>query len=332
MKRIFFLLMTVSVALGSLASSQRDSLPTPAPRWVDTEGRPLNAHGAGVLFHDGVWYLFGEVKKGPTRLVPGQPWEDYRVEAAGISCYSSRDLVHWKNEGIALTANMSDTSSDLHTSRVIERPKVVYNEANRQFVMWMHIDREDYSFARAGVAVSNRPEGPYHYIRSIRPDGEMSRDMTLFKDDDGKAYLVYTSEDNNTMHVSLLKDDYLSTAGKWKRILIEQRREAPAVFKHQGRYYLITSLCTGWDPNAADCAVADSILGDWHSLGNPCTGPGATTTFDAQSTYVLPLQPALGIYIFMADKWDKTDLEHSGYHWLPLKVQEGRVEILGQVD
>lgn len=299
------------------------------PQWQDTDGRPINAHGAGVLFHEGVWYLFGEIKKGPTRLVPGQSWEDYRVEAGGVSCYSSRDFVHWKNEGVALATNAGDTSSDLHVSRVVERPKVVYNAATRQFVMWMHIDSEDYGYARAGVAVSDRPEGPYRYIRSIRPDGEMSRDMTLYKDDDGRAYLVYTSENNNTMHVSLLKDDYLSPAGRWKQILIGRRREAPAVFKHQGRYYLITSLCSGWDPNAADYAVADSMLGDWHQQGNPCVGPDATTTFHSQSTYVLPIHPEQGSYLFMADRWNKTDLEHSGYCWLPLRVREGKVEITG---
>jgi hypothetical protein len=72
--------------------------------------------------------------------------------------------------------------------------------------MWMHIDKEDYSYARAGVAVS-KPAGPYEYLGSTRPNGQMSRDITLFKDDDGKAYLVYASEDNNTMQICLLTDD-----------------------------------------------------------------------------------------------------------------------------
>lgn len=296
-------------------------------QWLDTDGHHINAHGAGAMFHNGVYYLYGEIKKGPTHLVPGQDWEDYRVEAGGISCYSSTDLKHWKYEGIALASDKKDTSSDLHIGRVIERPKVIYNESTKQFVMWMHIDREDYSYARAGVAVSDKPQGPFHYIRSIRPDESMSRDMTLFKDDDGRAWLVYTSEGNNTMHVSLLSKDYLSPAGDWKRILIDQRREAPAVFKHAGKYYLITSLCTGWDPNPAAYAVADSMLGNWVQQGNPCQGPGAATTFNSQSTYVLPLQPEQGKFLFMADRWNKTDLEHSTYLWLPLTILNEKVAI-----
>src|SRR6186713_1582779 len=83
----------------------------------DTEGHFINAHGAGVLFHQGVYYLFGEIKKGRTILVPGQGWEDYRVPAGGVSCYSSRDLVHWKREGVALAPDTTDPSSELHVSK-----------------------------------------------------------------------------------------------------------------------------------------------------------------------------------------------------------------------
>jgi beta-galactosidase len=297
----------------------------PGGDWLDTDGRPINAHGAGILFRDGVYYLFGEIKKGQTRLVPGQDWEDYRVDAGGVSCYSSRDLIHWKNEGVALAPDMKDTASDLHIGRVIERPKVIYNEETKQYVLWMHIDRNDYSYARVGVAVSDRPQGPYRYLGSVRPNGQMSRDMTVFRDADGRAYLVYASENNNTMQVCLLSKDYLSPTSVCRRILIGQRREAPAVFTSGGKYYLITSLCSGWDPNPARVAVADSLLGDWEQQGNPCAGKDSATTFSSQSSFVLPLGGDR--FLFMADRWNKTDLERSGYLWLPLRVKEGRVEI-----
>ena len=132
--------------------------------WLDRDGHFINAHGAGVLYKDGVYYLYGEIKKGSTRQVPGQDWEDYRVEAGGVSCYSSRDGVHWKNEGVALASDVHDTASDLFAGRVLERPKVIYNARTGKYVMWMHIDRDDYSYARAGVAVSDRAKGPVYNI------------------------------------------------------------------------------------------------------------------------------------------------------------------------
>ena len=70
--------------------------------------------------------------------------------------------------------------------------------------MWLHLDNEDYSYARSGVAVSDKPTGPYQLVNSEKPNGNDARDMTIFQDDDGKAYHFYSSEGNATMHVTLL--------------------------------------------------------------------------------------------------------------------------------
>ncbi|MFI5151884.1 MAG: glycoside hydrolase family 43 protein [Chitinophagales bacterium] len=297
----------------------------PGDPWNDIANQPINAHGGGILKFKQAYYWFGEIKKGRTWRVPGiNTWEDYRVNAGGISCYSSTDLVHWKYLGVALAPEADDSNHDLHTSRVIERPKVIYNDRTHHFVMWMHIDKDDYSYAHAGVAVSDKPEGPYRYLGSMRPNGQASRDMTLFKDDDEKAYLVYSSEDNKTMQICLLTDDYLKPTSTYKRILIDANREAPALFKHLGKYFLISSLCSGWDPNKALYAEADHVLGDWKLADNPCRGPGSDKTYGAQSTYVLPISGKGNAFIFMADRWNKTDLENSRYVWLPLHFENGR--------
>lgn len=288
--------------------------------WKDVDGNVINAHGAGILYHDGIYYMFGEIKKGKTWLVPNQNWEDYRVPAGGVSCYSSKDLIHWKYEGVALSAVKGDPTNDLDTSKVIERPKVIYNTVSKKFVMWMHVDANDYSYSQAGVAVSDNPAGAYKYLGSVKPNGQMSRDITLYKDDDGKAYLIYASESNKTMHVCLLSDDYLSPTKTYTRITSASDREAPAVFKYDNKYYLITSDCTGWSPNPATYAVADSLLGDWKQMGNPCAGQGSENTFQSQSTYVLPLPGQPDTFIFMADRWNKLNLEDSRYVWLPLKM------------
>lgn len=56
--------------------------------------------------------------------------------------------------------------------------------------MWMHADSSNYGDAKVGVATSDTVCGKYNYIGSFRPLGFESRDMGLFKDDDGKAYLL----------------------------------------------------------------------------------------------------------------------------------------------
>jgi hypothetical protein len=187
--------------------------------------------------------------------------------------------------------------------------------------MWMHIDYSDYSLANAGVAVGDSPTGPFEYLGNERPNSAMSRDMTLYKDDDGKAYLFYSSENNATMYVSQLTGDYLSQSGTYRRNLINLSREAPAVFKYNGKYYMISSGCTGWDPNEAKYAVANSPLGPWTIMSNPCVGQDADRTFGGQSTYVLPIDEESGKFIFMADKWNSSSLISSTYIWLPLQFE-----------
>jgi beta-galactosidase len=318
----------------------------PGEIWPDTTGKPINAHGGGMLFHDGVYYWYGEFKEGRTWAPrANRSWGGTRVVAMGVSCYSSTNLHDWKFEGLPLPAVTKNRSHDLHSTKVIERPKVIYNHTTKKFVMWLHIDSEDYKAARTGVAVSDRPTGPFTYLGSFRPNagiwpenvtaadklpgktnalardfkgGQMARDMTVFVDDDGKAYQFYSSEENATMHVSLLSDDYLKHVGKYRRLFVGRSMEAPAVFKRNGKYYLIASGCTGWAPNAARSAAADSIWGPWTEFDNPCEGSEAETTFRSQSTYVLPVPGWNDTFIFMADRWNSTNLPDSRYIWLPL--------------
>ena len=79
---------------------------------------------------------------------------------------------------------------------------------------------------------------------------------------------------------------------------------------------MLSSGCTGWDPNIAEIAVADSIMGTWKTIRNPCTGPDADKTFYAQSTYVQPVVGKKNAYIAMFDRWKKKDLEDKfGIHF-----------------
>jgi hypothetical protein len=100
------------------------------------------------------------------------------------------------------------------------------------------------------------------------------------------------------------------------------------MFRSQNKYYLITSLCTGWDPNKALYATADSVLGEWTLHDDPCTGPDADSTYHAQSTFVITVEGKNNDFIFMADKWNKTDLQNSRYIWLPLHIKDGKPIIM----
>ena len=38
----------------------------PGEVWRDTDGNPIDAHGGGFLYHDGVYYWYGEIKNSRT--------------------------------------------------------------------------------------------------------------------------------------------------------------------------------------------------------------------------------------------------------------------------
>ena len=160
MKKIFFLFSILLTGLSAV--SQNNTLIKPGELWPDTEGNHINAHGGGILYYKGTYYWFGE-----NRL----PLSEKDRTNYGVGCNSSKDLLNWKNEGLALKV-INDTSSLLQPGCVIERPKVIFNKKNGRFVMWFHheLKGQGYKAAMTGVAVSDNITGPYKYLLSLRPN------------------------------------------------------------------------------------------------------------------------------------------------------------------
>lgn len=271
--------------------------------WNDTSSKRIEAHGGGFILVDGTWYWIGEDKS--------QNSGNFKA----VNCYSSTNLNDWKFERAIVTKS---TATELNTAdRIIERPKVVYNESTKQYVMWLHWEGASYAEAKAGVFASSTVCGAYTYKSAFRPNNNMSRDDTLFKDDDGKAYFLSAANENADLVLYELSADYLTVARQVTILWAGAKREAPAVFKSNGRYYLITSACTGWDSNQAQYATATSMTGPWSTR----TNIGNSTTYDTQSTFVIPIQGTkTTTYVYVGDRWQDPDLVGSKYIFLPLNV------------
>ncbi len=285
----------------------------PGKKWLDTSGVPINAHGGGLLLHDGAYYWYGEFK------IEGDAGNYAQV---GISCYSSTDLYNWKNEGIVLPVS-TEPGNQIEKGCILERPKVLFNKETNTFVMWMHheLKGHGYDAAQVAVAVADNPRGPFKFLRAFRPNGQMSRDMTLFVDEAGQAWQVRSSEGNATMHFAKLTADYLDCQPDFIRALDHTYAEAPALIFHDGWYHLIASHCTGWAPNAARHAVARSVAGPWKELKNPAVGPDNGITFNSQSTYLL--KPAgSNVVIYLGDRWEPKNPIDGTYIWLPLEIKD----------
>lgn len=309
-KEILLMLFAFSTIVCFSQQGAKDKF-LPGDTWMDQNGEVINAHGGGILYDQNKYYWFGE-KRG-------------QKASEGVNVYSSVDLYNWKFEGLALAPNYTDTTNDIAVGCLMERPKVIYNPATKKYVMWFHLELKGkgYSAARAAVAISDKVTGPYRFVHSFRPNGNMSRDMTLFVDKDGSAYHVYSSRENHDLRITKLTDDFLN-ATREDTLLFSNLREAPALFCYQDKYFLITSGCTGWAPNKASLHTASSLWGPWTAIpGNPMKGEGEDLTFGGQSTYIMPLAGKKDAFIFMADKWNSRNLKDSRYLWLPVQFHDG---------
>jgi ribosomal protein L24E len=304
----------------------------PGTEWLDNNGKPINAHGGGVIFHKGVYYWYGEHK------IEGK--SEATFADGGIHCYSSKDLINWKDRGIVLSVDYTNENSDIAYGCILERPKVVYNEKSKKFIAYfkLYIKGKAYSnmydISYVGVAVSDKPAGPFAYSHKFLGGGSLkgSGDFSMFKNTDGTVYHFAVRKPDKTFVMGKLQPDYLYAIPNSYQAPngVTKHTEAPAVINRKGKYYILGSGTSGWKPNAARSFVADSIEGTYTDLGNPAVGInphnalGPEKTFGGQISYIIPVQGKKDAYIVMIDIWEPENPIKGGYIWLPLTFKNDK--------
>ncbi|CAJ2502529.1 Uu.00g099230.m01.CDS01 [Anthostomella pinea] len=282
----------------------------PGATWTATNtGTHVQAHGAGIIQESSTYYLIGEDK------TDGSAFQN-------INCYSSTNLVEWTYVGALLSQTAS--VGDLGPDRVVERPKLIYNDDTGLYVMYMHIDDISYGEAKVGVATSSEVCGTYTYRGSFQPLGFQSRDLGLFRDEDGSGYLL-TEDRENGLRIDALSADYLNVTEPV--YLWSDSIEAPALFKRDGTYYMFGSHLTGWDPNDNVYSTATSLAGPWSAWAT--FADVGSDTYDSQTNYILPLGDGA---VYLGDRWVSTNLMRSTYVWLPLTIDGTSVSMANHVN
>jgi hypothetical protein len=266
---------------------------TPGQPIHDADGKPIKAYAGGISYFNGTYYWYGEFKNGELRT-------------SELPCYSSTDLLNWKYRGNMVP---SMREGELAAFTILERPHVIYNEKTKKYVMWMHLENDNYNRGLTGVLVADSPTGPFS-IDGIfhdrgpegrEPDNEDNRDQSIFKDDDGRAYHIFSSHKNHGLVISEMTSDYLRPKGS--SIDTGVVCEAPTVFKRNGVYFLLRSDCSGFGFNDNTYATAESMLGKWTDHGVFATGPNSQNTFSTQVTEVVKVRGKQDAYIFVGDRW-----------------------------
>ena len=337
----------------------------------DINGVNIQAHGGQIQKLGSKFYWIGEDKTNDYKPCPGihmysstdlYNWSDEGLVLKTMQSESDLSEEYFYNlYGDLPNETQYAIYEDLwqgdgNDGCVIERPKMLYNSKTKKYVIWFHADgttpstkgQSNYGKAKAGIAISDSPTGPFkllgtyllvvddNYSHSWDNVGGHVRDMNLFQDDDGTAYVIYSSDGNTNTYIVKLDSEYTGISKSNGDTPVEgvdyivtfvgNSREAPAMFKANNQYYMITSGCTGWSPNPAQYAISNSVLGEWKTIGNPCTDDGASTTYNTQSTCVYKVDD--GEYIYMGDRWYSSTLRDSRYVWLPIEFDmEGNIYI-----
>jgi len=267
---------TTWLVLGLLAGAGTAHAQRPAPA----------AHLSGNPIFSG-WYA------DPEAAVFGAQYWIYPTYSAPfdeqvyLDAFSSPDLVHWTKHPRSL-----DTAAVKWAHRALWAPAIVAKGG--QYYLFFgandyHPEKPNEPPGGIGVAVASNPAGPFkdllgHPLVGTIEHGAQPIDQFVFKDVDGKYYLLYGGWQH--CNIARLKDDFtgflpFADGTTFKSITPEKYVEGPLMFRRQGKYYFMWSEggWTGPDYSVA-YAVGSSPFGPFRRVGkilqqDPRVGTGA---------------------------------------------------------
>ncbi|EWM10140.1 family 43 glycosylhydrolase [Kutzneria sp. 744] len=283
--------------------------------WKDTSGNPIYSQGGGVLKVGGTYYWYGVKYNGaPTYYNDPAKGKNGDVSFNAIPCYSSTDLVHWKFEGNALTA------SDVGGGGWVGRVGVAHNPTTGKYVL--------ISQGRGGLmfATSSSPTGHFALAGTQSSIGNvstgMSGDQSVFTDDDGRAYLVFSNSSGRShlyvaplrtsdfLHVESAVNIYNSSSGG---------REGNIMFKHGAVYYFCSSDLHGWNASHTYCIQSTKISSSYSSE-YVLQGTDADFSHVTQTGLAFEVTGSSGSFVmFGGDRWSDFAGNGLGYNdWVPV--------------
>jgi hypothetical protein len=234
-------------------------------------------------------------------------------------------LFHWYGTAYGNTDGFTPanryvvfTSPDLHAwtphaplladapPGVYYRPYVLYDPTRRRYVLWFNWYPKLWD-GQYGIATSPTPAGPFTLLESNRHLARAKGgDFGLFLDDDAQGYIVYTSiAEGHSIRVERLTPDLTAGTGEMSEELA-RACEAPTMFKHNGRYFVLTDDCCCFCPAGSGARLysAANPLGPYTFHHNLNRTPDHRPIIPAQQTHLARIPtPSGDKLLWMGDRW-----------------------------
>ena len=308
--------------------------------WKDTDGYPIYAQGGGVFdFPDpktGVvthyWYGVHYVEAEAYYSNPTKSYTFASVDGRGfvsVDVYSSLDLKNWKFENSVVTESELN-HMDGGAAGWLGRLGVTYLPSIGKYAMLVQENNTVTGQGQELVLTSTTPTGKFTNPSRINMNdfgagADSTGDQTVFNDDDGKGYLVYSKPNGrNRLFVAqiVVAANGGVTLGTYKQIYTGVGREGDCMFKYDGKYYFTASDLYGWNASNAYYLVSDSIFGDYTPTNNmlKMTNVEADYGHVTQTGFYYTLHGSeQDTVIFAGDRWADFAGNGLGYNqWTPL--------------
>ncbi len=268
----------------------------PGETWLDTNGKPIQAHGFQVFEKDGTYYWYGENKEFTT--------EGSNVWTWGIRAYKSTDFYNWEDCGLIIEPDTVNATSPLHFAQTLDRPHIIYNKVTKKWVCWIKSMDTDGFFV---IMQADDFLGPYEYVGSLKPQGFGVGDFDMYVDPQTSKAYVWFERPHCEMICAELNEDYSGVTDKYSvhfpDMHVPYTREAPSHFVRNGKHYMFTSGTTGYTPNPSRVAVFTDYHGEYTDLGDPHVNDSTASSFCSQITSVIKIPGKKDLYVALADRW-----------------------------
>jgi hypothetical protein len=272
---------------------------TPGQVWLDTAGRPIQAHGGSIFQIGDTFYWYGENKE---KTLGGRG-----IWHWGVRAYASKDFYNWTDAGLIIPPVTDDPLSPLHPSSQLDRPHILFNKRTGKYVCWVKIMEKDGRQTRT-ILTADSFTGPYTIVRKgVQLNGMSAGDFDLVVSADDQKGYIYYERVHSELICADLTDDYTNVTGYYSTHFPNGTppdvREAPAYFRRAGKHYLATSGTTSYHPNPSQIAESETFHGPWTVLGDLHPSDRSRTSFNTQISSVFRHPVKKDLYIALADRW-----------------------------
>lgn len=287
-------LLSLALAVAAQAATGAITNPTSSTTiWKDTAGGEIINNCGNILQLGGTFYWYG--------------WDKY---AKTVQVYTSTTLGSnsWQRRATLIN------DGGWHG-----RPDVIKHPSGTYVMIVACSTPNDPGRNGLQYYTSSSPLGPFalqlQENQVINGSGDFvdMGDKGIYQDDDTSqtAYLLCTTDDggnqNGTTKIVKLNSNYIgqnSVMQSWT--VTTNRREALAIFKRKGAYYLTSSGTYGWASTATWYKTSSSISGAFSTLAVVPTSPSSSDSFNTQHDFILKIVgTATTNYVYCGDRWSQ---------------------------